>query len=58
MYANVIVKALPNEIEARCQVRWVRKGDKTAGAVPKYQIGMEFVEITDENRVRLANLCV
>jgi hypothetical protein len=58
MYANVIVKALPNEIEARCQVRWVRKSDKSAGAVPKYQIGMEFVEITDENRVRLANLCV
>jgi len=57
LYANVIVKSAPHEVEAICQIRWVRKGERRAGAQPRWSIGLMVVEITPENQHILDALC-
>ncbi|HYF52325.1 MAG TPA: PilZ domain-containing protein [Planctomycetota bacterium] len=57
LYTHAIIKTSPHEIEAICQIRWVRKGERRAGAQPRWSIGLMIVEITPENQARLDAIC-
>jgi hypothetical protein len=57
LYANVIIKSTPDEVEATYQVRWVRKPDRRAGPNGRWTLGMQLVEIDDENSMKLKHLC-
>lgn len=47
----------PHEINASCRIRHIQRGTNEPGMVDRWIYGLEFVELSDENRTRLKEIC-
>ena len=47
----------PDQVDALCNVRYVKEHKDLADADKPYKVGLQILEATEETRVKLKNIC-